>query len=157
MASTNAGPQSRYEEEAGTFLSTMGEVAPQLRLDYSVESLQRLDHFISEHFEPLGEKSIAESLPIGSGSYVGEVIIRHLGGHWNEEGRPEVNEVGALEVIYPIEKAHKRFQNGREDSLAWYYHSIAKQAYEAEQIQAQKQETQSGGGFFDFLSNLFKK
>ena len=46
MASPHPAPQSRYQEEAGTFLSTMGEMAPQIRLDYSVESLQRLDQFI---------------------------------------------------------------------------------------------------------------
>lgn len=156
MASPQPAPQSRYQEEAGTFLSTMGEMAPQMRLDYSVESLQRLDQFISEHFDGNSSQEVGETLLLRVGSYLGEVIIRHLGGHWNEDGRPEVNEVGLLDVIYPLEKAQKRFQNGKEDSLAWYYHSIAKQAYEAEARQSAN-ESSVDGGIWSLLKGFFKK
>jgi hypothetical protein len=124
-------PPMNYEQEAGSFLTIMDEMAPQVALDYSVESLQRLDQFISEHFEPPGSKFVGETLPVGIGCYVGEVIIRHLGGHWNTESKPEVNDIGPIEAIFPIDKAIKRFSNGKQDSLAWYYHSIAKKAYEA--------------------------
>jgi hypothetical protein len=156
MYSTNVDSQpSRYEEEAGNFLSVMGEVASELRLDYSVESLQRLDQFIAENFEPAGSKAIADSLPQGIGCYVGEVIIRNLGGEWSEEDKPEIVGIAALEPIQPIEKAHRRFQNGRQDSLAWYYHAIAKQAYESEA--AQNSQQSSEGGLFGFLSGLFSK
>lgn len=148
--------QSRYEEEAGNFLSIMGEVASELRLDYSVESLQRLDHFITENFEPAGSKTIADSLPQGIGCYMGEVIIRNLGGEWSEDDKPEIVGIGPLDPIQPIDKAHRRFQNGKQDSLAWYYHAIAKQAYEAEAAQ-NTQNQNNEGGLFGFLSGLFKK
>jgi hypothetical protein len=133
MASANPDqqpPSINYYQEAGTFLTIMDEMAPQVALDYSVESLQRLDQFISEHFEPPGSKFVGETLPVGIGCYVGEVIIRHVGGHWNAEGKPEVNDIGPIEAIFPVDKAIKRFNNGKQDSLAWYYHSIAKKAYE---------------------------
>lgn len=146
---------SRYEEEAGSFLSVMGEVASELRLDYSVESLQRLDQFITENFEPAGSKAIADSLPQGIGCYLGEVIIRNLGGDWSEEDKPEVVGISSLEPIQPIEKAHRRFQNGRQDSLAWYYHALAKQAYEADAAK-NKNSQNDEGGLFGFLSGLFK-
>jgi hypothetical protein len=94
---------------------------------------------------------------LGIGCYLGEVIIRHLGGHWNEEGHPEINEVGAIQAIYPIEKAQQRFQNGRQDSLAWYYHSLAKRAYEAGLAQANSGAGQHDGGVFSFFKALFKK
>lgn len=155
-SSTDASPQSQYQTEAGNFLSVMGEVASELRLDYSVESLQRLDHFISENFEPPGSKVIAESLPQGIGCYLGEVIIRNLGGDWSEDSKPEVVGLGIPTTILPIEKAHQRFQNGRQDSLAWYYHSLAKQAYEADAAQ-NSQQNPNEGGLFGFLSGLFKK
>lgn len=128
--STAEHPSMDYQHEAGAFLAIMDEMAPQVALDYSVESLQRLDSFISEHFEPAGSKFVGETLPVGIGCYVGEVIIRHLGGHWNESGKPEVNGLGPIESIYPLDKAIKRFKNGKQDSLAWYYHSIVKKAYE---------------------------
>jgi hypothetical protein len=131
MVSSNTGSQSRYQAEAGTFLAIMGEMAPQLGLDYTVDSLQRLENFISEHFDPPGSKFVGETLPVGIGCYVGEVIIRNIGGHWNLEDKPEINGLGPIEAIYPIEKAQKRFENGREESLAWYYHAVARQAYEA--------------------------
>lgn len=155
MASPQPVPKSRYQEEAGAFLSTMGEMAPQIRLDYSVESLQRLDQFISEHFDNNSSKEVGEALLLRTGSYLGEVIVRHLGGHWNEQGQPEINDVGLIDVIYPLEKAQKRFQNGKEDSLAWYYHSIAKQAYEAELKQPSGQGN-SSAGILGVLKDFFK-
>lgn len=159
MASPNAGQQSRYQQEAGTFLSIMDEMAPQLRLDYTVESLQRLDQFITENFEPAGTKPVGETLPVGIGCYMGEVIIRHLGGHWNENGEPEINNIGPVEAIYPIDKAIKRFKNGKEDSLAWYYHSVAKHAYEASMTEPQPSQPVSkpDGGLLSKLKGLFGK
>ncbi len=157
MASAKPAPQSRFQEEAGTFLSTMGDMAPQVGLDYSIESLQRLDQFISENFDNASAPDVGETLLLRIGSYVGEVIIRHLGGHWNEEGRPEINEVGPLDVIYPLEKAQRRFQNGKEDSLTWYYHAIAKQAYEVGQKQGYKETPEVESGIFGLFKGIFKK
>lgn len=158
MTSSNTDQQSRYAEEAGTFLTIMDEMAPQMGLDYSVESLQRLEQFICEHFEPPGTKPVGETLPVGIGCYLGEVIIRNLGGHWNEEGKPEINEIGPIEAIYPIEKAIKRFENGKSDSLSWYYHSVAKKAYEAgDEQHHHSPKNESQGGFMELLKGLFKK
>lgn len=157
MASVHPSPHSRYQEEAGTFLSTMGEMAPQIGLDYSVESLQRLDQYISEYFDNGKAPEVGETLLLRVGSYVGEVIIRHLGGHWNDDGLPEVNEIGPIDVIYPLEKAKQRFQNGKEDSLIWYYHALAKQAYEAEQKQAALSKQGADAGLMGLFKGLFKK
>jgi hypothetical protein len=120
-----------YRQEAGAFLTIMDEMAPQVALDYSVESLQRLDQFISEHFEPPGGKVVGDSLAVGIGCYLGEVIIRHLGGHWNKDGEPAVEGIGPLETVFPLEKVKSRFRNGKQDSLAWYYHALVKKAGEA--------------------------
>jgi hypothetical protein len=161
---SQTGQQSQYQQEAGTFLTIIGEMAPELGLDYTVESLQRLDQFIAEHFDPPNSKHVGETLPVGIGCYVGEVIIRNLGGHWNADGQPEINDIGPVQSIFPIDKAIKRFQNGREDSLAWYYHTIAKHAYEAGMAVPQPQLTVTGGsrpgkpgGFMGFLQGFFKK
>lgn len=164
MAVVDPGQTSRYREEAGAFLSLMGEMAPHTALDYSLESLQRLDQFISEHFEATGTQAVGETLPVGIGSYLGEVIIRHLGGHWNVEGKAEINDIGPLEAIHPIEKAMKRFENGRKDSLAWYYHAVAKQFHEAggkpQPVVSHVHHSapaKSDGGLLGLLKGLFKK
>ena len=155
--------QSRYQTEAGTFLSTMDEMAPQVGLDYSVDSLQRLDQFITEHFEPPGSKPVAETLPVGIGCYLGEVIIRHIGGYWNEDGEPQIDGLEPMEAILPIEKARKRFENGRQDSLSWYYHAIAKRAYEAGVAEMPQSNTPStvrtgrNKGLLGFLQDFFKR
>lgn len=159
MASVNPAPESRYPQEAGLFLSTMGEMAPQMALDYSVESLQRLEQFIIEYFEGKSLQDIGDTLPLRVGCYVGEVIIRHLGGHWNQDGLPEINNVGPLDVIYPIEKARKRFEVGKAESLAWYYHSVTKQVYEANHslsaVGAGGRD--SGEGLLGLFKGIFKK
>ena len=158
MGSLQPAPQSRYHEEAGTFLSTMGEMAPQVGLDYSVESLQRLDQFISEHFDSNSSQQASETLLLRVGSYLGEVIIRHLGGYWNESGQPEINEVGPIPVIQPLEKAKLRFQNGKVDSLSWYYHALAKQAYEEDSKEMTPKAAMSGeDGLLGLFKGIFKK
>jgi len=153
--------ESLYAREAGAFLSIMDEMASHIRLDYSVDSLQRLEEFICEHFEPPGVKPVAETLPNGIGCYLGEVIIRNLGGHWNEDGKPEVNDIGPLPAILPIEKAIRRFKIGRAESLAWYYHSLAKQAYEAGMPEPTPATANTGsdedGGLLTKLKGFFKR
>ncbi len=165
-ASPKTQPASQYRDEAGTFLSIMDEMAPQIRLDYSVESLQRLDQFISEHFEPIGEKNVGETLPTGIGCYLGEVIVRNLGGYWNKEGKPEINGLGQIDAVFPIEKALRRFEGGKQEALAWYYHSLVKQAYEAGHQPPTPQHAPSvqrrsgnnaGGGLFGLLKGIFGK
>jgi len=168
MASVNPEQHAQYQQEAGEFLTVMDEMAPQIGLDYSVDSLQRLDNFISEHFDPPNAKQVNAALTLRVGCYLGEVIIRHLGGYWNEDGKPEINELGSIEAIFPIERAQQRFVNGKQDSLSWYYHSLVKKIYEAESSDRQYATTASSvrgsgyagsddGGVIGFLISLFKK
>lgn len=155
-----------YRHEAGVFLSTMDEMAPQLGLDYSVESLQRLEGFISEHFEPPGDQAVGETLLVGIGSYLGEVIVRHLGGQWDPDGRAEIHGVGSGEPVFPLERVRRRFENGRQESLVWYYHALVKHVHEAgEQAESPSHGSplphvsgkDGGGDMFSFLKGLFGK
>ena len=43
-------------------------------------------------------------------------------------GAAHVVGVGGVERTYPIGKARKRFANGPEDSLAWFYEVVARHA-----------------------------
>lgn len=121
---------SYYRQEADAFVDIMQNLAPNLRLDYSVKTVAALEEFIARQFDPPGSKYVGPNLPLGVGCYVGEVIIRNLGGHWHHAGRPEINGIGSIQKIFPIEKAMKRFENGPEDSLAHYISVIAQYAHQ---------------------------
>jgi hypothetical protein len=54
--------------------------------------------------------------------------VRTIGGHWNREDKPEINRIGRITAIFPLQKAVKRFSNGPQDSLLWYYENIRRYA-----------------------------
>jgi hypothetical protein len=125
-----AGPAPRehsspFQKQAASFVSIVGDIAPGLELDYSVDSVRALEEFISCSFDPPGSSYVPESLPVGVGCYVGEVVVRTLGGRWNPDGSAEVLDIGRVNCTFPIQKAQRRFANGPEDSLAWYYEVLA--------------------------------
>ena len=119
---------SWYRQESETFVEIMHNLAPDMALDYTVQSIHVLEQFITEQFDPPGSKYVGENLPIGAGCYIGETIIRTVGGHWNTEGKPEINGPSPIQAIFPIRKAVKRFQNGAAESLVQYYEVVARYA-----------------------------
>jgi hypothetical protein len=105
-------------------------------LDYSEESVQTLEEMIDGQFEdwrPWRSGKVAKkNLPVASlvGAYLGELMIRHLGGHWG--WMPDF-DVAAVKLpsgtwTSPPAKAQKRFLNGKEDDLAFYYQATKSQA-----------------------------
>lgn len=124
---TDASPAT-YSQEAATFVALMRDLMPRLQLDYSAASMQALEALIAEQFDPPGSTFVGDQLPFSIGCYVGEVIVRTLGGAWNSEGKPEINQLGPIKAIFPMQKVVKRFTNGPEDSLSWYYTLITRYA-----------------------------
>jgi hypothetical protein len=105
-------------------------------LDFSEQSVQTLEAMVEQQFEdwrPWRSGKVAKkNLPIASlvGAYLGEVMIRHIGGHWG--WMPEF-DVAAIQLpsgtwTSPPAKAQKRFVNGNEDNLAFYYEALKAQA-----------------------------
>jgi hypothetical protein len=123
-----SSPLFDYRKEAETFVGVMKDIAPELKLDFSPESIDALEAFISKNFDPPGSKYFGNSLIAGVGCYVGEVVIRAVGGRWNEQGLAEINGIGEIKALFPIQKALKRFKNGPVDSLAHYYGTVLKYA-----------------------------
>lgn len=117
-----------YRQEANTFVQIVQNLVPEVQLDYTAGSIYTLERFIAEQFDPPRSNYVGDNLPIGIGCYIGEVIIRTVGGNWNSEGKPEINNIGPIQAIYPMQKALKRFKNGSEESLAWYYQTIVRYA-----------------------------
>jgi hypothetical protein len=98
-------------------------------LDYTEESVELLDHLISDVFgDPADESGRAHNSFYANmtptiGAYLGSVMVRQLNGYWAySDHKPCVvlNEFWT----HPITKVQKRFLNGWEDSVAFFYRSL---------------------------------
>ena len=102
-------------------------------LDYGPSSLAQLDTIIDDlrrdqRFEAL------QTLLFSIGCYVGEVLVRHAGGRWRTTkelglGRAASSPIG-IEMpdgrgCNPVGRVYRRFQIGREDSLAGFFQAMA--------------------------------
>jgi hypothetical protein len=128
MARPDPGPDMK--RLAAEFVAAMRDLG--WELDYSEQSVRTLEEMIEQQFEdwrPWRTGKVAKkNLPIASlvGAYLGEVMIRHLGGHWG--WMPEF-DVAAIQLrsgtwTSPPAKAQKRFVNGTGDNLAFYYEAL---------------------------------
>jgi hypothetical protein len=110
-------------------------------LDYSEESLVKLDQILESYHQgiPKGIKKLFSKGPSEEqinqmakiwGGYLGETIIRQLGGEWamsnTFENAIAVN-IGTTE-IYPSAKIYKRIINGPEDNV-YIYFKVLKQDF----------------------------
>ncbi len=114
------------KKEAETFVKIVHELLPEIKLDYSPNSIDALEKIIMQKYNPLGSKYVGESLLIGMGCYLGETIIHNIGGKWSATGQFEINNIGEINVIFPVQKVVKRFRNGLVDSLMHYYNVVCK-------------------------------
>lgn len=118
---------SPYAVEAGNFIQMMSDLDSRFTLDFTYESIQRLEGFIAETFDTADMPHSGEQFPKGVGAYVGETIIRTMGGQWNPNGEPEIIGLGALGSTNPVERAMQRFKEGPKASLSWYYQTLRRQ------------------------------
>lgn len=97
-------------------------------LDGSVESVDLLDRMIDELWEATDaegtgrvEPEFEQMAPL-IGAYLGEVFARDLGGRWDvaADGSAAMRLPGDA-WVYPLHKAYRRFQNGHDDDLPFYY------------------------------------
>ena len=91
-------------------------------LDFSPRSVAVLDNAVDMFFDP--SETPPPTTIASFGAYVGEVVIRNLGGRW----RPSqdwydcaVVDLGSIAELYPMRRVAKRFEEGSSASLvAWY-------------------------------------
>jgi hypothetical protein len=102
-------------------------------LDYGVTSLKQLDGIIDDlrrdqRFEAL------QSLLFSIGCYVGEVLVRNAGARWRGTQELGMGVVASSPIAIempdgrgcnPVGRVYKRFQKGREESLASFYRAMA--------------------------------
>jgi hypothetical protein len=125
--------------DAEEYAETIVQAAQQVdgvALDYSAASLEDVDRII-EGFrqEGLSVEQIADTL-FGFGCYVGEVVIRNLGGQWKAGDGVGVAvfdesdllvELAERNACNPIGKVFKRFENGEADSVVLFYKMVQHQ------------------------------
>lgn len=95
--------------------------------DFSIGSLKEIDRFFDEQNTSDGilNRNRGQIL-FGLGAYIGEVIISAYGGEWltdDNDPQGEVNIAVKLKngsIIFPVQRAMKRYQNGKEDSIYDY-------------------------------------
>jgi len=98
-------------------------------LDYSLTSVQSLEAWIQDQVDTRKTKHDPQSLISAMGCYVGEVIVRNIGGHWTTiDNRAAIVDIGKITVASPLQKVTKRLTNGPSDGLYGYVQLIKKMA-----------------------------
>lgn len=95
--------------------------------DFSINSFKEIDRFFDEQNTPGGILSRNRGqILFALGAYIGEVIISVCGGEWltdDNDPQGEINIAVRLKngsVIFPVQRAMKRYMNGKEDSIYDY-------------------------------------
>jgi hypothetical protein len=109
---------------AKLFVDTTKQLAG-VEFDYSEASVAELDGWVDRLWDPEGPPPGEDELDSNSkliGAYLGEVMIRHGGGHWVwtvHPRQPAIEKNG--KVAWVLNKVYKRQVNGPEDSIAEFY------------------------------------
>jgi hypothetical protein len=159
MTDETLDPHSNCEAVAGAFMAEMNNFTSELALDYSVNSLQRLDAFIAKFFST-SETSVSDTVIYQTGCYLGEVIRRNIGGTWTTTSHTaELSSIRETTSIYPVEEARKCFSPIESQKLAWYYHTLDKQTYSAEYADTKpemKHDEKKTGGVLASLARMIQ-
>lgn len=110
----------KIKEMSQTFIKTVKKKF-KIDLDYSEESLVIADDIITLFFKKHRDHFYQAAVLIGC--YLGEVIIKNLGGKWLNDH--SIKKVGKTKIIIkPILKAKKRLASGLAESLVTYYRTL---------------------------------
>lgn len=95
--------------------------------DFSINSFKKIDRFFDEQNTPDGILSRNRGqILFALGAYIGEVIISVCGSEWltdDNDPQGEINIAVKLKdgsTIFPVQRAMKRYMNGKEDSIYDY-------------------------------------
>lgn len=130
------GRRKLKKEEPPTLAGDIGKAADWLIkamassgyiLDGTIESFRELDRFFDEQTCPGGllEGKVGSKL-FAIGCYMGQVFCQKLGGVWETDDSDPMGEINVAvhfsggAVVWPVQRAMKRYENGNEDSLYAY-------------------------------------
>lgn len=108
-----------------------------LNLDYSINSLMEIDKFVQMHTkdgQPIKGRRLSKNLGgiiFSLGAYIGETLIKNVpNSKWitnDNDPQGEINiavELGDGTTCFPGQRIMKRIQNGLEDGIYPYGHSL---------------------------------
>ena len=118
------------------------QVALEWQLDYSEESVKRVDQLVSMIAQP---GHAEETLALSIGAYLGETVCRALDGEWklNEEVIGDSSVVVNGCELWPFRRARQRLFYGTERPLyAWFEMAKSAKTEEIQKLlQGQEQAT----------------
>lgn len=129
-----------------------GFTADKLSLDFTLISFKDIDTFYDLHSKN-GEvvqggrlsKNLGQIL-FALGAYIGQTIIRIVpGAVWETDEKDPEGEINAAlklpdgSILWPMQRAIKRFKNGEEDSIYVYGYSIIRKYLDIEKLLEQEE------------------
>jgi hypothetical protein len=105
-------------------------------LDYSPGTLEAVDLTVDQVKATGATAESASGMLYAIGCYVGEVFVRHAKGEWRSTADMKMSQVCSWPLVIalpngaginPIGKVFKRFNNGPEDNLAFFYAAAIKE------------------------------
>ena len=125
-------PENAHEAAAEAVQSSRDKLG--IELDYSIESLETLDRLLNDlHASGRKSRDLGGAV-ILFGCYLGEVLIRKLGGKWvRAEDAGYTAATGFPIVLWlsedlscnPLGKVAKRIDNGSEDNLPFFFKALS--------------------------------
>ena len=127
-------------ENAGKFADGFVKAAKNITgqsPDFSKSSIGLVEGVIESFREGGAPKDKISDTLFSIGCYLGEVFVRNGYGHWvdakatpmkNFCTAPFVIQLGPTTFCNPIDKVEKRFENGEEDSLAFFFENFSARA-----------------------------
>jgi hypothetical protein len=119
-------PEEKIRQNAQLVIarfSQLHELKPQF--GHNRDSVEWLDGFIERersrrNISSDGTAKLVQVL----GSYLGECVIHTYGGTWKEQEGQWGVFFDDSNGVFPFNKVHKQFRNGREDSILSFFESI---------------------------------
>jgi hypothetical protein len=118
------GPSSMMRLAADTFVKPAVQGGA-IWLDYSPESVDRLDALIAESWPGVPEKGTYGSMVPAIGAYVGEVLVKQTGARWVRDPKEGYGVELNGQVAFPMAEVGKRFELGPDYSIGAFYREVA--------------------------------
>ncbi len=115
--------ENQMKKEAEIYVNIIKE-QNNIKLNYAEKDLDAIEEVIEADIEIEHTEDYQGTIQV-LGSYLGETLIRNFGGRWVEDktfNTPAV-EINSIK-FFPHAKVHKRFENGKSDSLTSFYRFI---------------------------------
>jgi hypothetical protein len=93
---------------------------------YDEGSVRWLDDYIEE-IRGLGafsDPKQKDQLAGVFGAYLGECVVRCYGGAWREVDGTWIVDFGGKGSVFPLARAYKQIENGKEDSIGSFFRGI---------------------------------